>query len=125
MRAIETKIIDWVKTHESGEFRPSMRDYVKGTGNGKYFFRLWDSLIFVKTANAVFFSFCGYPTLTTKNRINAYLRAFGSGGVYQKNYTMYWTMSYENFELDSSKIYMLTNGNIKQIDFDEFYKLIG
>ena len=120
MRAIETKIIDWVKTHDSGEFRPSMRDYVNGKGNGKYFFRLWDSLIFVKTSDAVYFSFCGYSTLTTKNRINAYLRTFGSGSVYQKNYTLYW----DGLELDSEKIYRVADGKIKQIDFDEFYKSI-
>ena len=120
MRAIETKIIDWVKTHESGEFRPSMRDYVKGTGKGIYYFRLWDSLIFVKTSDAVYFSFCGYSTLTTKNRINAYLCAFGSGSVCQKNYTLYW----DGLELDSSKIYRVADGKIRQVDFDEFYKSI-
>jgi hypothetical protein len=120
MRAIETKIIDWVKTHESGEFRPSMRDSVKGNGNGKYFFRLWDSLIFVKTSDAVYFSFCGYGTVTTKSRINAFLSAFSTGYVRQKNYAMF----YNDVELSTNKIYRVADGKIKQIDFDEFYKSI-
>lgn len=120
MRAIETKIIDWVKAHESGEFRPSMRDYVKGTGKGIYYFRLWDSLIFVKMENAVFFSFCGYGTQTTKNRINAFLSAFSTGYVRQKNYAMF----YNDFELELDKIYRVADGKIEQVDWNIFWASI-
>lgn len=128
MRAIETNIINFAKnamntakTYGVNEFEKtfSIRDRVEFK-NGTMKFYLWDSEIFtVTTKGDVFFSFRGYPTVTTKGRINAYLGAFASGYVKQKNYTLY----FNGVELDTSGIYRVYNGTVEKMDFNIFWDM--
>lgn len=128
MKTIEKTIINFAreamntaKTYGVNEFEKkfSIRDRVEFK-NGAMKFYLWDSEIFTVTAKGnVFFSFRGYPTVTTKGRINAYLGAFASGYVYQKNYGLY----FNGVALDASGIYRVYNGIVEKVDFNTFWDM--
>lgn len=63
---------------------------------------LWGNKIAWKNSEGMFFSMCGYPTRTTKDRLSALGIQIG-----QKNYTQYWLNSYEGkpMEINSYNIY--------------------
>ena len=128
MKTIEKTIINFAreamntaKTYGVNEFEKklSIRDRVEFK-NGAMKFYLWDSEIFtVTTKGDVFFNFHGYATVTTKGRINAYLGAFASGHVNQKNYALY----FNGVELDASGIYHVYGGNVEKVDFNTFWDM--
>ena len=52
----------------------SVRDRIVKEGYNQYRYYLWGSNIFTKKAdNTIEFSFCGYMTNTTKDRISAFM----------------------------------------------------
>lgn len=104
MRTIEEKIIEAFKAGKA--LKLTKRDAVE-TGGDKVVYRLWSSAVFSydKERDAFCFSFCGWPSQTTKSRIHELLRAFGLGGVRQKNYKMVWFWDGGEMELDDRKTY--------------------
>ena len=104
MRTIEEKIFEAFKAGKA--LKLTKRDAVELDG-AKVVYRLWGSAVFSydKERDAFFFSFCGWPSITTKSRIHALLRSFGLGGVRQKNYRMVWFWDGGEMELDDRKIY--------------------
>ena len=63
---------------------------------------LWGHKIAWKNSDGFFFSMCGYPTRTTKDRLSTLGIQIG-----QRNYTQYWLNSYEDkpIEINSYDIY--------------------
>ena len=123
MRTIEKQIIDFIKNKEfensfdsikSKEL--SIRDTVITTNTQKRFY-LWNSCIFViDNENNVRFSFCGYQTNTTKNRINALLKEFVSCNVcvYQKNGELFYNSGNRDYLINLYKIYTIQNGTLEE-----------
>lgn len=127
MNMIEKEICDWTRNAmgtanicgiEVDEKKFSVRDKVLNVSARKAFFYLWDSQIFIVNKNAVYFNFNGYMTNTTKSRINAYLSAFSSGYVCQKNFTLYYN---GNIELDSDAVYKVENEKIEKYDYNKLW----
>lgn len=127
MKMIEKEICNWTKNametasnynFEVDEKKFSVRDKVLNVSAQKAFFYLWDSQIFIVNKNAVYFNFNGYMTNTTKSRINAYLSAFSSGYVCQKNYALYYN---GDIELDSDAVYKVENGKIEKYDYNKLW----
>ena len=127
MKTIEKEICNWTRNamttagtynFEVDEKKFSVRDKVLNVSAKKAFFYLWDSQIFIVYKNAVYFNFCGYRTNTTKSRINAYLSAFSSGYVCQKNYTLYYNGV---TEIDYTLLYKVENGKIELYDYDKLW----
>ena len=126
MRTIEKQIVNYLRNSDFSsdstifgkEKHLSTRDCVEITNTQKSVF-LWDSCIFTldKEGN-IRFSFCGYPTNTTKGRINALLLAFSSCSAvtYHKNYTLFFSSSEGVFPIDSDKIYTVKNGKPEEVE---------
>ena len=73
-------------------------------------YKLWNNIIFEynRKENTYYFSFYGYPTNTTKNRLNAIFNCFNLGGFYQKNYIVYWVNNGTiKIEVDTNKKYRI------------------
>lgn len=104
MRTIEERIIEAFKAGKA--LKLTKRDAVEIDG-AKAVCKLWGHGVFChdKEKNAFYFSFRGWPTQTTKSRIDALLREFGLGGVRQKNHRMVWYWDGGERELDDGKIY--------------------
>jgi hypothetical protein len=67
------------------------------------------------TPDSVTVSDCGYPTATTKSRINAILRKFCDSGIYQRNYKWYGLpVSAPGFEFESNKSYTFERTDVTQ-----------
>ena len=118
---IETKIINRIERWKEGDFSLSCRDSVQvKTINGKIkaVYILWVSPIFDVTKEidgsfTVKFSFCGYSTQTTKNRLSTLINHFSGGYIFQKNYKMYYrNMNREVYPIDTEKSYMLKDGKL-------------
>lgn len=118
---IETKIIKRIEEWKEGDFSLSCRDSVQvKTINGKIkaVYILWVSPIFEVTKEidgsfTVKFSFCGYSTQTTKNRLSMLINHFSGGYIFQKNYNMYYrNMNKEVYPIDTAKSYMLKDGKL-------------
>jgi hypothetical protein len=119
MNKVEKNIIDFINENWSTRERKnktfSCRDYAEVTENAVRVF-LWGHLIFSidKKTKKAFFCFQGYATKTTKYRINAFLYAFSEGGIYQKNFSLFYTCKNYTAEIDSTKFYCVENGEIKE-----------
>lgn len=88
----------------------SCRDRIKREGYNQYKYYLWDSNIFTKKAdNTIEFSFCGYRTQTTKNRISDFMQyeVRFPCYIYQKNYIEYLKIGDSVIELDIHKRYSI------------------
>ena len=75
-------------------------------------YKLWNNIIFEynRKENTYYFSFYGYSTNTTKNRLNAIFNCFNLGGFYQKNYIVYWVNNGTiKIEVDTNKKYRSCN----------------
>lgn len=73
-------------------------------------YKLWNNIIFEynRKENTYYFSFYGYSTNTTKNRLNAIFNCFNLGGFYQKNYIVYWVNNGTiKIEVDTNKKYRI------------------
>ena len=123
MRVIEKQITDYLKNKEFENSFDSIkskelstRDTVITTNTQKRFY-LWTSCIFVlDKENNVRFSFCGYQTNTTKNRINALLKEFVSCNVcvYQKNGELFYNSDNRAYPIDVYKTYTIQNGTLEE-----------
>lgn len=118
---IETKIINRIEGWKEGDFSLSCRDSVQvKTINGKIkaIYILWVSPIFEVTKEidgnfTVKFSFCGYSTQTTKNRLSTLINHFIGGYIFQKNYNMYYcNAKREVYPIDVAWSYMLKDGKL-------------
>ena len=115
MRTIEKNIIQVVEELKDANymawdnFSLSVRDSIyKDRETIQY--KLWNNTIFEynRKENAYYFSFCGYSTNTTKSRLNAIFSYFNLGGVYQKNYDVYWVnKGTTKIEVDTDKKYKI------------------
>ena len=86
----------------------SCRDRLKREGYNQYKYYLWGSNIFNKRADGkIEFSFCGYQTSTTKNRISDFLwhEINYHCTLRQKNYQMYLIIGDSKIKIDSDKRY--------------------
>ena len=67
------------------------------------------------TADSVTVSDCGYPTATTKSRINAILRKFCGSCIYQRNYKWYGLpVNAPDFEFESNTPYIFERTDVAQ-----------
>ena len=114
MRKIEKNIVHVLEELKDvnyltwDNFSLSIRDSVyKDRETIRY--KLWNNTIFEynRTENAYYFSFCGYSTNTTKSRLNAIFNYFNLGGLYQKNYIVYWVNGATKIEVDINKKYKI------------------
>ena len=114
MRKIEKNIIQVLEELKDADymawnnFSLSVRDSIyKDRETIRY--KLWNNTIFEynRNENAYYFSFCGYSTNTTKSRLNAIFSYFNLGGLYQKNYVVYWNNGSTKIEVDINKKYKI------------------
>ena len=112
MRAIEKNIIKVLEELKDADYMAwnncslSVRDSIyKDRETMRY--KLWNNIIFEynRKENTYYFSLCGYSTHTTKSRLNAIFNYFNLGGLYQKNYVVYWNNGSTKIEVDTSKKY--------------------
>ena len=116
---IETKIINRIEEWKEGDFSLSCHDSVQvKTINGKIkaIYILWVSPIFEVTKEidgnfTVKFSFCGYSTQTTKNRLSMLINHFIGGYIFQKNYKMYYC-NREVYPIDTAWSYTIKDGRL-------------
>ena len=114
MRKIEKNIIQVLEELKDANymawdnFSLSVRDSIyKDRETIRY--KLWNNTIYEynRKENAYYFSLCGYSTSTTKSRLNAIFSYFNLGGLYQKNYIVYWVNGATKIEVDTSKKYKI------------------
>ena len=114
MRKIEKNIIQVLEELKDADymawnnFSLSVRDSIyKDRETIRY--KLWNNIIFEynRKENTYYFSFCGYSTHTTKSRLNAIFSYFNLGGLYQKNYVVYWNNGFTKIEVDINKKYKI------------------
>lgn len=127
MRAIEEKIIEVIKDCKADSFSRneaftlSMRDKVINLYQDRIMYKLWENPIFELRKNEnntynVLFSFCNWPSNTTKSRLNTLLSAFATGGFFQKNYEIFYTSDKQKaVKIDTSKAYKIYNGQLTEI----------
>ncbi len=88
----------------------SIRDRIVREGYNQYRYYLWGSNIFTKKADGTIeFSFCGYMTDTTKNRIRDFMchEVHFSCSVYQKDWQIYLMIGDSDIEIDTHKRYSI------------------
>lgn len=67
------------------------------------------------TPDSVIVSDCGYPTATTKSRINVILHKFCGAGIYQRNYKWYGVpVGAPDFEFESNTPYTFERTDVAQ-----------
>ena len=133
-RVIEEKIISSIKNWKDGEQSLSVRDRVAIEGN-KAIYYLWQSPIFSVTKETdgkktINFSFCGYSSQTTKQRISELLWAFSDSTTYvfRKNWVHYLKMNRKYFLINECKTYAITDGKLfesvtgKEVEPLEYFK---
>ena len=113
-RVIEERIIDKIQNWKDGNYSLSVRDRVK-IENGKAVYYLWQSPIVtvykeVDGKKTVSFSFCGYSSQTTKERISELLRAFSGCYIFRKDWLHYLKMGNDYYRINESKRYTIENG---------------
>ena len=113
---IEQKILKW----KDGDCKLSCRDRTVIEGN-KATYYLWTSPVVVihkKTDGKyrVEFSFCGWHTQTTKERISYLLRVFADCYIFQKDWKLYLNDSNNNvYPIDSGKSYTVEDGKLLDV----------
>ena len=126
MRAIEKRIIDYVKNSDflsdsayCGKSKDlSTRDSVTLEKNTKRVYLHGNCIFTLDKENNVRFSFQGWRTDTTKSRINTLLSAFSSCSavIYQKNYHLVFSSSAGKFPIGSGEIYTIRNGKPEKVE---------
>ena len=110
-RCIEEKIIDRINSWKNGSYTLSVRDRVE-IKNGQAIYYLWKSPIVTVTGKSVKFSFCGFSSQTTKNRISSLLWEFAGCLIFRKNCIHYLKMGNDYYRLNESYSYTIKNGNL-------------
>ena len=120
MRTIEKKIVNYLRNSDflsdsanCGKSKGlSPRDSIALRKTQKRVYLHGNCIFTVGRENNIKFSFQGWPTNTTKSRINALLSAFSScpAWIYQKNYRLVFHSSAGEFPVDSDKVYTVENG---------------
>jgi hypothetical protein len=119
MRKIEKQIIEAIKARKT--VRLSARDLVRVENVSenpdckRVIYSLWGHDIFralVEDDGSVYgmsFTLSGYPTVTTRSRLNALLGAFygACARVYQKNYAQHWAI--DDTQVDENTWYFVKN----------------
>lgn len=88
----------------------SIRDRIVREGYNQYRYYLWGSNIFTKKADGTIeFSFCGYMTNTTKDRIHDFMHheVHFPCSVYQKDYQMHLLIGDSVIDIDICKRYSI------------------
>ena len=113
-RVIEEKIIDRIRTWKDGEYSLSVRDRVEIKGDRAIYY-LWQSPIVTVYKEAdgkktICFSFCGYASQTTKERISELLWEFLGCYIFRKNWIHYLKMGNDYYRINEDKCYTVKNG---------------
>ena len=113
-RVIEEKIIDRIHTWKDGSYSLSVRDRVE-IKNGRAVYYLWDSPIvtvykMADSKKSVCFSFCGFSSQTTKQRISELLWEFTHCYIFRKNWIHYLKMGNDYYRIHEDKRYTVENG---------------
>lgn len=113
-RVIEEKIIDRIQSWKDGTYSLSVRDRVE-IKNGKAVYYLWQSPIVTVYKEAdgkksVNFSFCGYSSQTTKQRISELLWEFSGCFIFRKNWIHYLKLGKDYYRIHEDKTYTIENG---------------
>ena len=112
MRTIEKNIIQVLEELKDANymtwdnFSLSVRDSIyKDRETIQY--KLWNNMIFEynRKENTYYFSFCGYSTNTTKNRLNAILYNFLHVYIIQKNYKLVLNWNNKEYLIDATNIF--------------------
>ena len=117
MRKIEKEMVHFVRygtSWKSGNTRVAAGMYdgnvtasVYLHGNG-IFTRYYDS----ERGEVFEFSLCGWPSVTTRSRLNALFTAFCAGvGISQSDYEQYLSINGDSVRIDESNTYQITRRN--------------
>lgn len=115
-RVIEEKIISIIKRWKEGNYSLSVRDRVEITKD-KATYYLWQSPIVtvykeLSGEKSICFSFCGYSSQTTKQRISELLFAFTGDYIFRRDWIHYLKMGIDFYRIDESKCYTVKDGNL-------------
>lgn len=115
-RVIEEKIIDTINNWKEGTYRLSIRDRVDITKN-QAVYCLWGSPVITvyKRTNgkkSTSFSFCGFSSQTTKERISELLWVFEHCHIFRKNWAHYLKMGNDYYEISEDSRYTVKDGNL-------------
>lgn len=113
-RVIEEKIIDRIHSWKDGNYSLSVRDRVEIKGNRADYY-LWLSPIVtiykeIGGEISIDFSFCGYASQTTKERISELLWEFAHCYIFRKNWIHYLKMGNDYYRINEDKCYTVRNG---------------
>ena len=131
MRTIEKNIIQVLEELKDANymtwdnFSLSVRDSVyKDRETIQY--KLWNNIIFEynRKENTYYFSFCGYSTNTTKNRLNAILNAFFDASITQKNYKLVLNWDNQNYFINETNIYCIKNHKLYKKSFESLSSVV-
>ena len=126
MRAIEKNIIQVLEELKDADymawnnFSLSVRDSIyKDRETIQY--KLWNNTIFEynRKENTYYFSFCGYSTNTTKNRLNAILNAFFEASITQKNYKWVLNWNQKEYLIDATNIFYFKDNKLYRLGAHE------
>lgn len=112
MREIEKLMVREIEFN-SGNWKKSFscRDSVECKGYNTFDYYLWENKIFSKDSTGIEFSFCGWSSQTTKNRLNAFLFSFWndrpSPQIKQVNFNMVLKLKDKEYKIDTSKRYRI------------------
>ena len=112
MREIEKTIVREIEFN-AGYWKKSFscRDSVECKGYNTFNYYLWENNIFSKDSTGIEFSFCGWSSQTTKNRLNAFLFSFWndrpSPKISQVNFNMVLKLKDKEYKIDTSKRYRI------------------
>lgn len=107
MREIEKTMIREIFSN-AGQWKKSFscRDSVECKGYNTFNYYLWENNIFSKDSTGIEFSFCGWSSQTTKNRLNAFLSSFWNEGtapqIRQVNFNMVLKLKGKECKTDNS-----------------------
>lgn len=130
MRSIESKIIEKLETTGENIFNLSVRDTVE-IKNSEAVYYLWKSPVVKITADengnkTIYFSFCGWQSLTTKSRIDCILYRFKRFHVFQKNWQLYLVgcLTSKSYKIEAEKSYYIKDNNLYDSETNEIVKEI-
>ena len=127
---IEDKIIEKLEHGKNREYSLSCRDTVviktvDGVREATYI--LWCSpIVTIKDVDGkkkIVFSFCGWSSMTTKNRISAILWHFLGWSIFQKNWKIYITKSLKVYPVDCSMQYTVNESGIVDVHGKELEEI--
>lgn len=115
-RVIEEKIIDRINSWKNGVYCLSVRDMVEIKEN-KAIYYLWNSPIVTvykesDGQKSIRFSFCGYGSQTTKERISELLWEFASCLIFRKNWIHYLKMGNDYYRINESCGYTIKDRSL-------------